>query len=565
MSATGRDEAALGTQVVMEGIVCPGQSALKVPNVHHLGVFDGAGVLLPQTIDDRHHGTHLYRSPDLSLYDEISESADAEVIYAGVFFDHFGHFLLESLARLWYAKDRPELPIIWIGVDSWKTSPPLRTWQTDILRVLGVRNPVRILTEPTRFKKLHVPDAGYKYGDWFHPQHADFLAAYGGVDQIPNKRIWLSRGNVDTGIGIVNGASVESSLAREGWEIVQPERLPIEQQLRLFAEAEEIAGEEGSAFHTLVLLRDVTNKKFHVFKRHGPEHMSFHTIGNIRGVNQSFHSGGADVVFANGGRDVQRLMPNSDSVLTSLRVPVRSRPRVARGDDASVRRITRLIKRVQAKSYLEVGVRDGAVFNAIECERKVGVGLDIRFDTRSLASQSTKLYSLSVNDYSTYFAARERFDVIFLNGFHHHEDVLNTFGALLPLAHERTVFLIDNVLPIDEFSALRNQSEALARRHATGNLRKAWHGDVFVAIFLMQKMFPEWEVATITTGGNAQALLHSRRHDLRYSPVHAGARFVSRGEDADMCLSYQQLLERRQEMNPMSEDAALETVRSLAS
>jgi hypothetical protein len=44
-----------------------------------------------------------------------------------------------------------------------------------------------------------------------------------------------------------------------------------------------VVGEEGSAFHILILVNDVASKKFHIVRRHGHEHGNIHTIGDAAG------------------------------------------------------------------------------------------------------------------------------------------------------------------------------------------------------------------------------------------------------------------------------------------
>jgi len=557
------EPSALTVEVVHHGTICPIQKSRMEAHIQHLGVFTSSGSVLPATLDDRRHGTHLYQAADLLIYPEIEDASEAEVIYAGVFFTHYGHFLLESLSRLWYAKEHPELPIVWIGVDSWQSPPQLREWQRDILDVLGVHNPIRVLIRPERFATVHVPDAGYKYGDWFHPEHAKFLAASEPAAQVPGRKVWLSRSDVSNGIGIVNSSIIEESLTESGWTLMCPEKLPIREQLRVLAEAEEIAGEEGSAFHTLVLLKDISQKKFHVFRRHGPEHMSFHTIGDVRNVRQFFYSTGSDEVLSIVGRDVQRLAPNPAQVLNYLRVPIRRTSVREVANNPSVRRVGALIGALKARSYLEIGVRDGYVFNAVECERKVAVDTNFRFDTRNFAKPGTEFFTLSPEDFATYFAKDERFDLIFINNCHYFEEVLRVFVSCLPMTHPRSVFLIDNVFPVDAFSAMRDHEQALRFRHAQGNLRKAWHGDVYKAALLIRQLFPAWELSTIGTGGNAQALVRGRGQLARYHESITQHAETSAEVMWPVNLSYEALVERKQAMNFVSEEVALESVRSI--
>ena len=61
--------------------------------------------------------------------------------------DGFGHFLLESLARAWLSEQHPEMPLVWSCKAAQPSQEvnekdPLKSWQKDILKLLGVRNPM---------------------------------------------------------------------------------------------------------------------------------------------------------------------------------------------------------------------------------------------------------------------------------------------------------------------------------------------------------------------------------------------------------------------------------------
>lgn len=518
-------------------------------HVQHLGVFDENHVLVQDTIGDRHHGTHLYRAADLSLYDSISDAPEPEAIYAGVFFHHYGHFLLESLARLWFARNHPDLPIIWIGVDSWPAPPQLRGWQKNIIDILGIRNPIRVLTQPQQFDMLHVPDPGYRYADWCHPDHAKFLAAYVGPTQIPGRRLWLSRNNVENAVGIVNSCIFERRLAESGWTIICPEMHSIPEQLDAFAAAEVIGGEEGSAFHSLLLLHDVSQKTFHIFRRNGPEHMSFHTIGKVRGVNQFFHSTSDDAVISKVGREVRRLAPNASQVMNSLKIPVRrSSIRPAAGN-WSLRRLNRIGAATRATSYLEFAVHDGATFNHMQLPTKVGVDDNFRFDVRAFITPGTSFFELTPERYLNHFSKGSQFDLIFLNNCHLFEDTLRTFIVATALAHERSVFLIDNVFPIDEFSAQRDHARALELRRAMGSNRKAWHGDTYKTIFAIDQCFPQYKFLTVNTGGNPQTVVWRGIRD-GFHPLPDSVATIAG-------MSYNEMMQRQSTFNFVAEDDAV--------
>lgn len=542
--------------------ISPIQGSRMEPRVLHLGVFDDAGGILRSTIDDRHDGSHLYDAADLSIYPNVPDAAEPEAIYAGVFFNHFGHFLLESLARLWYAREHPHLPIIWVGVDTWASPPTLKGWQREILDVLGLQNPVRVLIAPERFHVLHVPDAGYKYADWCHPQHADFLAVFGGIAQVPGRRVWLSRSNVGNGVGMMNGAMIEENVRKSGWLPVRPEELSVREQLTVLAEAEEVAGEEGSAFHLLLLLSDLSSKQFHVFRRYGFEHKSFHTIGRARSVHQRFYTTDRDAVLSVAGREVQRLAPNARQVLDYLRAPLhRSTIRSVEGHH-SLRRINGVIAATKAKSYLEVGLKDGSIFRAIDCDRKVGIDSFLEFDPRRFPDSRSEFYSLAPQDFATYFAEEKVFDVIFVNNCHTSAEVLRTVMALLPLTHARTVIVIDNAIPAGDIATWSDASVVTSEPESAAQSGDGREEDVFRAVLLLKAMLPAWELLTFGSGGQPQTVFIAPAARPKYEMSEFGST-ESTAQIADLArVSLEQLGDVRATFNVMDEGDAIKFLKS---
>ena len=177
--------------------------------------------------------------------------------------DSFGHFLLESLARAWLAEQHPETPLVW-SREVGKTGP-LKSWQKDVLDLLGVRNPLICVEAPAQFERLIIPDVGYQIQTYFHPAHADFLARVP-HEPLPGRKLWLSRSKLDT-LQNESMPAVESRLADLGWTIVYPEELPIREQLAHIASAERIAAEQGSALHSLIFLDRPKNLRVDFFLR----------------------------------------------------------------------------------------------------------------------------------------------------------------------------------------------------------------------------------------------------------------------------------------------------------
>ena len=206
------DVSSLAARRVENSVVYPTIRVASHPGKLLMGVFDAADNYVDGTVLDRRAGEQGAPVPR-DLLPRPVDAAAPEAIYAGTLYFHFGHFLLESLARSWYAAQRPDIPLVWAGAHTWQDAR-LRPWQTEILEILGIGNPTMIVADPTRFATLHIPDIGYRYDDQFHPEHAAFLGRYDGPAQVAGERLWLSRSELSHDARDLNAVPTERRLAR---------------------------------------------------------------------------------------------------------------------------------------------------------------------------------------------------------------------------------------------------------------------------------------------------------------------------------------------------------------
>ena len=435
--------APLSVRLIENAVMYPTIRVGSRPGELFMGVFDRDGAYVDGSALDRRSGEKGSPVPRL-LYGEPVDATEPEAIYAGTLYFHFGHFLLESLARSWYARQHPELPFVWAGSYCWQDKE-LQDWQLEILDILGIANPTRILAAPARFDLLHVPDIGYRYDDTFHPEHAAFLGNYAGPAQEPGRKLWLSRSAIESDVRDLNGVAIEHQLTRVGWNIVHPETLTVREQLDHLARAELVAGEEGSAFHTLMLLKDVSAKRFHIFRRYGREHGNMRTIGKVRGVNQQFTSLTDELVLSAEGRAVSKLSPSSAEVLTALRVPVpkaTTTPPAPPGEAI----VARAIAELAPESYLDVGAASPYLVFGCGAPFRVAVSQNFDFDPRSYtqseAHLDVELLELDLATYLEFFHGdRGPFDLIRIAG-RSVAEMMVSFELSEFLAHDDTTWIL---------------------------------------------------------------------------------------------------------------------------
>jgi hypothetical protein len=170
------------------------------------------------------------------------------------------------------------------------------------------------------------------------------------------------------------------------------------------------------------------------------------------------------------------------------------------------------------RRYLEVGVAQGWTLEQVRLPFREGVDPNPMFDVDRLPAQ-LQMSVLTSDAYFAGLAPDVRFDAVFIDGLHHFEQTYRDLCNALRHCDDGIV-LVDDVVPSDEWSALRDPFECFARRKERGVESDAWHGDVFRMVPCLRDNHPELSFVTIVTGGNPQLLVWRRQ---RGTPVrHMG-------------------------------------------
>jgi hypothetical protein len=188
-----------------------------------------------------------------------AERSIPRAVFGGFVFAHFGHFLVESLSRLWIEEISTidsSVPLVWIrGGMGWEFTP----WMTEICRRIGLEREIVLVdarTGPLGVEELIIPQAGFELREWMHPMQMKRLGTTPWLPNASDSRVWLSRTRVGESAGLTQEHEVEAVLAERGWSIICPESLSIDEQVETLVGASHVAGVEGSALHGLMLVKD---------------------------------------------------------------------------------------------------------------------------------------------------------------------------------------------------------------------------------------------------------------------------------------------------------------------
>lgn len=173
-----------------------------------------------------------------TLPDDVDTSAPAvdmagDHYFLGSVHPHFGHALLEGLARLWglpdFLRQYPDGRLI-------VYEPEVPDFALELLKLAGVPlGRIKLMDQPLRVERLHVCDPALRTHHWVSAEQVRLWRQMAGrVDSGLNsgRRVFLSRRTAPAR-RLIDEENVEHAFALAGYEIVAPETLSVVEQVRL--------------------------------------------------------------------------------------------------------------------------------------------------------------------------------------------------------------------------------------------------------------------------------------------------------------------------------------------
>lgn len=237
----------------------------------------------PDFAFERRAGT-VFRGPDPDPAFAEAAFRDAprlgRLVLGGVTWTHFGHFLAESIHRLWAAQrgDHAGLPVVFLAQ---RPGQRLAPWALDLLRLHGLAERVIELDGPAHAALLHIPEPGTRLGAFAEPWYLDLqasaLAALARPGPGGPARIAVLRDHLGTG-RLVGEGLIAAALEAAGYTLLRPETMGIADQMRLYAGAGHIVFSEGSALHLLEAMPPLRARVAVLCRRHSGARLAGHAL-----------------------------------------------------------------------------------------------------------------------------------------------------------------------------------------------------------------------------------------------------------------------------------------------
>ena len=249
MSDTGPDINTGDIEYIENGVLCIN------PTDYSGVVYDNNGNLCNASITHRFSGHNK-----IPKFTNKVKFINERVVFlgGGYIFSHFGHFLLEGLARAYPALDKSFQNKKFVVIVKPGTKK-LPEYAMILLNGLGIAPENIILVyKSVRFAGIYVPPQASVITRNISPVMArvfDKLSRKLAKSKIKTyDKIYLSRSKMNDGRTFGEG-KIEHIFAKNGYKIIWPETLPLVQQITLARGCRVMAGTAGTALHLSLFMK----------------------------------------------------------------------------------------------------------------------------------------------------------------------------------------------------------------------------------------------------------------------------------------------------------------------
>lgn len=235
----------------LTGAVVPGGRMIsRPPLLFHGGAYVGGRLVGESRLQRRHMGRIMSATLPFEELPPVTQRLE-RAVYGGCLFAHFGHFMVESTARLWWTvENRDPAPVIFHTLGN-----RIPGFARRFMELAGITPVFLTPDQCCAVDSLVVPSAASIERIGAAPvwmRIFDALRENVGTDGQgrTGELLFVSRG---TGVAPVFGeATVQAALIAQGYEVLDPTQASLEDQVRAFARAQKIVGFVGSAMHNVV-------------------------------------------------------------------------------------------------------------------------------------------------------------------------------------------------------------------------------------------------------------------------------------------------------------------------
>ena len=235
------------------------------------------------------HGNYIEDSA-LAQYVQYSYSfpsavkKDEKVVFCGCLLKQWGHFLLQSTARLWYFLTNDQTIDKYVFMVDENADYQLKGNYLEFFKLLGILDKLEFVNIPTTYREVIVPELAFEHWKYSAPQFGDiFERVASNVQNNPSwrayKKIFFTRNQFKKAtISELGSDMLDDYCKNNGFAIFAPEKLSLSHMIFLIRNAEECAFVSGTVPHNMVFAKE--GQRCTIFER-GAHNNDFQSNLNV--------------------------------------------------------------------------------------------------------------------------------------------------------------------------------------------------------------------------------------------------------------------------------------------
>ena len=183
---------------------------------------------------------------------------DEKVVYCGYLVNHWGHFLIEGVTRLWYFLENDPTVDKYVFFMDENEQREIRGNYRLFLELLKIWDKLEIITTPTTYREVIVPELGIHMRTAYTPKLLKvFDAIADNVVPDPSwdtpEKIYYSRSQFKKGLQFEFGfAALDNFFQKNGYKVLFPEKIPLDQMIHYIRNSKVVASLSGSLPHNML-------------------------------------------------------------------------------------------------------------------------------------------------------------------------------------------------------------------------------------------------------------------------------------------------------------------------
>ena len=193
---------------------------------------------------------------------ENPETREETVVYCGYMVNHWGHFLIEGVTRLWYFLEQDASVDKYVFFLDEGEQRQIQGNYREFFQLLGIWDKLEFINRPTTFRRVIVPDRGIHMRQGYAPK---LLGVFDRIaenvrpqpDWDTPEKIYFSRSQFQKGQPFEFGFdALDNFFAKNGYTILYPEKVPLSRMIHYIRSCQVVATLSGTLPHNMLFARN---------------------------------------------------------------------------------------------------------------------------------------------------------------------------------------------------------------------------------------------------------------------------------------------------------------------